>query len=393
MGSGSSAGGAYKVKPEQGGATSSTSSDDHSKVTFGKSRHSISMVRQNLLDTGLTEKEVETALNSVAREATDMKLSTEVTANELKTVSHEELVDSAEILNVIENLRGKAPGAIPALVGQGDTISGFSTWVERCEALLEEECEADYLAKKQLAAQVRAYLANTASAEQREQELLRQRHEPRDEISDEEMSGGEDATEDLDGLVEEALRAKSKESGEKRVTKLKFTANQLFTKLLKGGKNHLPNSYVRNLLRAFTDGWIAKYSRASVITDVTVPSDGKLIVVGDTHGQLQDVLTIFLNHGPPSAKNRYVFNGDIADRGSSASEIFCLLFAYFLEEPTSVIMTRGNHEDNEMNMMPAEDGGGFYNEVRGKHSTSMFELSATSCLCCMAACRGMPRAT
>lgn len=35
-------------------------------------------------------------------------------------------------------------------------------------------------------------------------------------------------------------------------------------------------------------------------------------------------------NGPPSRKNIYVFNGDIADRGKHAVEIFTLLALFYL---------------------------------------------------------------
>ena len=45
--------------------------------------------------------------------------------------------------------------------------------------------------------------------------------------------------------------------------------------------------------------------------------DSQLIIVGDTHGQLGDVLWIFFKYGWPSKQNRYLFNGDIVDRRSA----------------------------------------------------------------------------
>ena len=84
---------------------------------------------------------------------------------------------------------------------------------------------------------------------------------------------------------------------------------------------------------------------------------------GDTHGQLQDVLWIFDEHGEPSATNAYLFNGDIADRGKHALEIFLLLFAYQLAEPRSVYINRGNHEQRDLNERPFASGGGFAWEV------------------------------
>lgn len=78
---------------------------------------------------------------------------------------------------------------------------------------------------------------------------------------------------------------------------------------------------------------------------LAVPDDGRLVVVGDTHGQLEDVLWIFFKHGLPSAKNQYLFNGDIVDRGGHALEILLLLFALKRDNPEAVHILRGNHED------------------------------------------------
>jgi hypothetical protein len=48
---------------------------------------------------------------------------------------------------------------------------------------------------------------------------------------------------------------------------------------------------------------------------LSIPEGTKLTVCGDTHGQLQDVFTIFTINGLPSPTNRYLFNGDFVDRG------------------------------------------------------------------------------
>ncbi|CAD7951185.1 unnamed protein product [Amoebophrya sp. A25] len=87
---------------------------------------------------------------------------------------------------------------------------------------------------------------------------------------------------------------------------------------------------------------------------------GRTIVVGDTHGQLEDVLWIFYKNGLPSPSNAYLFNGDIADRGFYATEIFALLFGFMVLYPSSVDMNRGNHEDETINLDP--HCGGFYEE-------------------------------
>ena len=73
---------------------------------------------------------------------------------------------------------------------------------------------------------------------------------------------------------------------------------------------------------------------AGPVVDVPLPTGGeRQIIVGDTHGQLQDVLTIMTTHGAPSASNRYIFNGDIADRGPHAVEIFMLALLHQLTTP------------------------------------------------------------
>ncbi len=98
------------------------------------------------------------------------------------------------------------------------------------------------------------------------------------------------------------------------------------------------------------------------------PKAGKrLLVCGDTHGQLQDVLHIFDQHGLPAPDNSYLFNGDIADRGTYAVEIFALLLAFKLAAPTTLHINRGNHEQRDLNERPLFNGGGFAWEVRGKY--------------------------
>ena len=78
----------------------------------------------------------------------------------------------------------------------------------------------------------------------------------------------------------------------------------------------------------------------------------KLVVVGDLHGQLADLLTIFANHGLPSpAGTQYVFNGDFVDRGPHGVEIITLLLAYTICYPDTVHLNRGNHETEHVSMM------------------------------------------
>lgn len=68
-----------------------------------------------------------------------------------------------------------------------------------------------------------------------------------------------------------------------------------------------------------------------------------MIVVGDLHGHILDLLRVIKHHGFPLNK-RYLFLGDIVDRGQFSFETLMLIFAMKLNWPNNVILIRGNHE-------------------------------------------------
>lgn len=113
----------------------------------------------------------------------------------------------------------------------------------------------------------------------------------------------------------------------------------------------------------------------SPVLDVEIPRpvDGKVVVVGDTHGQLLDVLHIFATQGPPSPSTVYCFVGDIVDRGPNAVEIWLLIIAFQLRYPGSVHVLRGNHEDPSMCQRTLAKGGGFKQECLTKHGPELFD--------------------
>mmetsp|Transcript_45605 Transcript_45605/g.117926 ORF Transcript_45605/g.117926 Transcript_45605/m.117926 type:complete len:874 (+) Transcript_45605:113-2734(+) len=103
-----------------------------------------------------------------------------------------------------------------------------------------------------------------------------------------------------------------------------------------------PAAVARHLQLASTF-WNAKPT--GNVQKLTVANGSRLIIVGDVHGQLEDVLWMFFKYGPPSATRTYLFNGDIVDRGGHALEILLLLFAFKRDMMNSIYLQRGNHED------------------------------------------------
>lgn len=57
-------------------------------------------------------------------------------------------------------------------------------------------------------------------------------------------------------------------------------------------------------------------------------SDSKVVVVGDVHGQLHDLLFLLKDGGFPSQNQFYVFNGDYVDRGAWGLETFLVLLSW-----------------------------------------------------------------
>ena len=89
-------------------------------------------------------------------------------------------------------------------------------------------------------------------------------------------------------------------------------------------------------------------SKANVVR-ATIPANGRLTVVGDLHGQLQDLLHIFKLNGLPYHDNAYVFNGDWVDRGRRSLAVVMIVFGFALLYPDAVHLNRGNHESTDVN--------------------------------------------
>ena len=71
--------------------------------------------------------------------------------------------------------------------------------------------------------------------------------------------------------------------------------------------------------------------------------DGDFVIVGDLHGNVDDLIHIFQVHGYPP-DTRYVLLGDYVDRGRNSIETLIILYALKVKFPDCIYLIRGNHE-------------------------------------------------
>ncbi|WOL19507.1 hypothetical protein Cni_G28305 [Canna indica] len=109
-----------------------------------------------------------------------------------------------------------------------------------------------------------------------------------------------------------------------------------------------------------------------------------VVVVGDVHGQLHDVLFLLEDAGFPGEDRMFVFNGDYVDRGAWGLETFVLLLAWKVFLPDRVFLLRGNHESKYCTSVY-----GFENEVTAKYGDQGKQVYR-KCLRCF---EGLPLAT
>eukprot|EP00873_Tetraselmis_striata_P023736 jgi/Tetstr1/444000/TSEL_031941.t1 len=100
----------------------------------------------------------------------------------------------------------------------------------------------------------------------------------------------------------------------------------------------------------------------ATVLDLSAP----LHIVGDIHGQFQDLLRIFDRIGYPPQK-RYLFLGDYVDRGPHGLEVMALLLSLKILYPESVYLLRGNHECEGVSVVY-----GFYEECKTRYRASLW---------------------
>ena len=76
--------------------------------------------------------------------------------------------------------------------------------------------------------------------------------------------------------------------------------------------------------------------------------DGKVLIIGDIHGQFYDLLALLDKQKFGRSNKKFLFMGDYVDRGKYQAEVVSYLFALKVRYPTMVYLMRGNHETREM---------------------------------------------
>ena len=153
------------------------------------------------------------------------------------------------------------------------------------------------------------------------------------------------------------------ESAQQQAQQSEYTEDQIKT-IMRDMLNDKrpPEGEVAKIIRKATD----IHQKLPNVTKINVKS---IRIVGDTHGQYQDVLNIFDTFGYPSDDNPYLFNGDYVDRGSMSCEILIALMLWKLYNPNCIFINRGNHETSYMNNVY-----GFENECVSKYSRSLYDM-------------------
>lgn len=114
-------------------------------------------------------------------------------------------------------------------------------------------------------------------------------------------------------------------------------------------------------LEDLIDQAIKVVSKGSTLLRLSAP----IILVGDIHGNLLDLIHIFQVFGlPPDRK--YLFLGDYVDRGEYSVEVMTLIMSLLIKYPEHIYLLRGNHE-----FMHINHAYGFYQEVMSKYANEI----------------------
>lgn len=101
-----------------------------------------------------------------------------------------------------------------------------------------------------------------------------------------------------------------------------------------------------------------------ILLDLSAP----VKIVGDVHGQFNDLLRLFDMCGYPPNAN-YLFLGDYVDRGKQSLETILLLLCYKIKYPENFFLLRGNHECANVTRVY-----GFYDECKRRCNIKTWKI-------------------
>ncbi|KAJ0425353.1 hypothetical protein BJY00DRAFT_274103 [Aspergillus carlsbadensis] len=89
-------------------------------------------------------------------------------------------------------------------------------------------------------------------------------------------------------------------------------------------------------------------------------------VVGDIDGQYADLLRVFETHGHPP-ETKYIFLGNYVGYGARSIEVLCLVLAYKVLYPESVMLLRGNHDS-----LPQTRDSELFEQCKRRYTTTLW---------------------
>ncbi|XP_076366125.1 uncharacterized protein LOC143255015 [Tachypleus tridentatus] len=148
----------------------------------------------------------------------------------------------------------------------------------------------------------------------------------------------------------------------------KIVEQLLLVKKSPGKQAQLPENQIRQLCQASREIFLNQ----PMLVELEAPVN----IVGDIHGQYEDLLRHFDKLGYPPLTN-YLFLGDYVDRGHQSLETICLVLAYKIKFPNNFFLLRGNHECAGINRIY-----GFYDECKRRYSIKLWK-TFTDCFNCL----------
>lgn len=131
-----------------------------------------------------------------------------------------------------------------------------------------------------------------------------------------------------------------------------------------GKRNLVLPAILPTMMKDICQSAMEVFRNEQTIVTVTTP----VVIVGDLHGHLLDLYRVLANEGLPS-RRRYLFLGDLVDRGEFSIETVAMIFLMKILWPSNVFLIRGNHE-----FAFSCQTSGFYDEVMSVyHDPTIFK--------------------